>query len=49
MSADRREFLTAAAGGALLLGCSRSSTGATARAAGEAGDDGLDDLAKLTA
>jgi len=39
MSADRREFLTAAAGGALLLGCSRSSTGAAEPAAGVAGVD----------
>jgi hemerythrin-like domain-containing protein len=39
MSTDRRLFLTSAASGALLLGCSRSSPGAAAPAAAPSDDD----------
>lgn len=39
MSTDRRLFLTSAATGALLLGCSKSSTGAAQPAAAKPGDD----------
>jgi hemerythrin-like domain-containing protein len=39
MSTDRRQFLTSAATGALLLGCSRSSTGAAAPSADKGGED----------